>query len=277
MKHAIAIVLVLALHASVAAQTRTREVVRRDGVSIEVIAEGRGPLVLLLPSLGRDSDEFDPVAERVAAAGFRVLRPQPRGYGRSVGPMQNLTLHDYARDIAAVIEREKSGPAIVAGHAFGHFVAKMTAVDFPQLVRGVVLIGAAQKNPNPEVQKAVAIATDPSQPEAERIKQLQFVFFAPGNDPRVWLTGFHANVRAAEATARDTTPQREYWHAGTAPLLDIQGEDDPYRPRSSVNELVEEFGAKRVSVVVIPRAAHAIMVEQPRAVADAIIAWVRRL
>ncbi len=125
--------------------------------------------------------------------------------------------------------------------------------------------------------KAVAIATDPSQPEAERLKQLQFVFFAPGNDPRVWLTGFHANVRAAEVIARDSTPPREYWHAGTAPLLDIQGEDDPYRPRSSANELVEEFGAKRVSVVIVARAAHAIMVEQPRAVADAIIAWVRRL
>ena len=57
----------------------------------------------------------------------------------------------------------------------------------------------------------------------------------------------------------------------------LQGADDPYRPRSSANELVEEFGSKRVSVVVIPRAAHAIMVEQPRAVADALIAWARRL
>ena len=84
-------------------------------------------------------------------------------------------------------------------------------------------------------------------------------------------------MRAAQVIARDSTPQHEYWHAGAAPLLDLQGENDPYRRRSSADELVEEFGAKRVSVVVIPRAAHAIMVEQPRAVADALIAWVRRL
>jgi pimeloyl-ACP methyl ester carboxylesterase len=135
----------------------------------------------------------------------------------------------------------------------------------------------AGRIPFPVTRNRTRPATDPSQPEAERLKQLQFVFFAPGNDPRVWLAGFHVNVRAAEVIARDSTPQREYWHAGTAPLLDIQGEDDPYRPRASANELVEEFGAKRVTVVVIPRAAHAIMVEQPRAVADAIIAWVRRL
>src|SRR5580692_12899337 len=110
---------------------RTREVVTRDGVSIDLIAEGRGPLIVLLPSLGRDSEEFDPLAEQIAAAGFRVLRPQPRGFGRSTGPMQNLTLHDYAHDVARVIEHENAGPAVVAGHAFGHFVAKMTAMDYP--------------------------------------------------------------------------------------------------------------------------------------------------
>ena len=265
--------------AQAASKDRTREIVRHDNVAIEVIAEGRGPVIVLLPSLGRDSEEFDPVAERLAKAGFRVLRPQPRGYERSAGPMQNLTLHDYARDVAAVIGSAgvQRGPAILAGHAFGHFVAKMTAVDFPWLVRAVILIGAAQKNPSPDVQKSVAVASDPTQPEAERLKHLQIVFFAPGNDARIWLTGFHPEVRAAEITARDSTPQKEYWSGGSAPILDVQGADDPYRPLSSSQELVEEFGPQRVSVVRIPHAAHAVIVEQPKAVADAIIAYAKRL
>lgn len=263
--------------AAVTGQPRTREVVHRDNVTIEVIAEGRGPLIVLLPSLARDSEEFDPVAQRLAESGFRVLRPQPRGYERSTGPMQNITLHDYARDVAAVIQQENAGPAILAGHAFGHFVAKMTAVDFPNLTRAVILIGAAQKHPNPAVQKSVAIASDPSQPEAERLKHLQLVFFAPGNDARPWLTGFHADVRAAEIIARDATPQQEYWAGGTAPILDIQGSNDPYRPPSSADELVKEFGPKRVQVVVIPHTAHAVIVEQPRAVADAIVKYARSL
>jgi hypothetical protein len=38
------------------------EIVRYDGVTVEVIVEGRGPAIVLLPSLGRDSEEFDPVA-----------------------------------------------------------------------------------------------------------------------------------------------------------------------------------------------------------------------
>lgn len=232
---------------------------------------------MLLPSLGRDSEEFDPVAARLATAGFRVLRPQPRGYGRSVGPMEKLTLHDFARDVAAVVEHENAGPAILAGHAFGHFVAKMMAVDFPKLTRGVILIGAAQKTPDPEVQRSVAIASDPSQPAAERLKHLKLVFFASGNDPTPWLEGFHAAVQKAEATARDATPQKEYWSAGTAPILDIQGDSDPYRPPSSRGELVQEFGAKRVSTVLIPRAAHAVIVEQPGLVTEAIVAWAKRI
>jgi pimeloyl-ACP methyl ester carboxylesterase len=254
-----------------------RLLVTHDNVTIEVIAEGRGPLLILLPSLGRDSEEFDPVAERVAAAGFRVLRPQPRGYGRSAGPMEKITLHDLARDMAAVIEHENAGPAILAGHAYGHFVAKMTAVDFPKLARGVILIGASQKKPDPDVQRSVAVASDPTQSEAERLVHLKRVFFAPGHDATPWLTGFHAAVQRAEVIARDATPQQEYWAAGIVPILDIQGENDPYRPPSSINELINEFGASRVTVVRVPNAAHAIIVEQPRAVSDALIAWSRRL
>jgi pimeloyl-ACP methyl ester carboxylesterase len=277
MNYLVSASLAVLMFGGVATAQRTRDVVRHDNVSIEVIAEGRGPLIVLLPSLGRDSEEFDPVAARLALAGFRVLRPQPRGYGRSTGPMENLTLHDFARDVAAVLEHEHAGPAILAGHAFGHFVAKMTAVDFPKLTRGVILIGASQKTPDPQVQRSVAIASDPSQPEAERLKHLKLVFFAPGNDPTPWLAGFHAAVQKAEASARDATPQKEYWSAGVAPLLDIQGESDPYRPPSSRNELIQEFGAKRVSTVLIPHAAHAVIVEQPGPVADAIIKWARRL
>ena len=265
------------LAAPIAMAERTREVIHYDNVAVDLIAEGRGPLLVLLPSLGRDSEEFDPVAEMLAAGGLRVLRPQPRGYGRSAGPMKNITLHDYARDVAAVIEHENAGPAVVAGHAFGHFVAKMTAVDFPKLTRAVILIGAAQKTPDPQVQRAVAIATDPSQPEPARLGALRQVFFARGNDPRTWLTGFHADVRAAEIIARDSTPQKEYYSAGTVPLLDIQGSEDPYKPPSSSTELIDEFGANRVRVVRIANAAHAIIVEQPGAVADAILYWVRNL
>src|SRR5262245_42540319 len=89
--------------AATAAERRT-ELVRYNDVAIEVVLEGSGPAVVLLPSLARDSDDYDEVAEGLAAAGLRVLRPKPRGIGRSTGPMTGISLHDFARDIAEVVK-----------------------------------------------------------------------------------------------------------------------------------------------------------------------------
>jgi pimeloyl-ACP methyl ester carboxylesterase len=131
--------------AGAAAAERRAELVCFGDVQIEVIAEGEGPTVVLLPSLARDSDDYDQVAEGLTAAGFRVLRPKPRGIGRSTGPMTNITLHDLARDIAEVVEKLGNGRAVIVGHAYGNWVARMTAADHPKLVRGVVIAAAAAK------------------------------------------------------------------------------------------------------------------------------------
>jgi pimeloyl-ACP methyl ester carboxylesterase len=72
----------------------TRAVIRRGDTQIEILAQGAGPLMVLLPSLGRGAEDFDAIAVRLAAAGFRVLRPQPRGIGRSRGRMTNIDMHD---------------------------------------------------------------------------------------------------------------------------------------------------------------------------------------
>ena len=85
-------------------------VVATRDAHIETIAEGKGPLVVILPSRGRGAGDYDEVARGIAGAGYRVLRPQPRGIGKSTGPMKGLTLHDLARDVAAVIAYEKAGP-----------------------------------------------------------------------------------------------------------------------------------------------------------------------
>ena len=140
----IALALTIMTQAASADEKRTRDLVRTADGQIDVITEGAGPLVILLPSRGRDSEDYDEVAQGIAEAGFRVLRPQPRGIGQSVAPMRDITLHDFARDIAAVI-RHYGGPAVIVGHAYGNWVARMTAVDHPQLVRGVVVAAAASK------------------------------------------------------------------------------------------------------------------------------------
>ena len=240
--------------------------------AIEVIAEGRGPLIVLLPSRGRGAEDFDGVAGELVKAGFRVLRPQPRGAALSLGPMQNLTLHDLARDVAAVIRNAGGGgPAIIVGHAFGSWVARMTAIDHPDLVRGVVMAAAAAKTypagfPGAkELSEAVRKSGDFALPSSERLKYLRLAFFAPNSDARVWLQGWHPAADEVQLAAGRATKQSEWWSGGGVPLLDLQGELDPFKPRSTANEMRDEFG-ERASVVVIPNASHALIPEQPDAV-----------
>jgi pimeloyl-ACP methyl ester carboxylesterase len=261
---------------------RASEIVAYDDVRIEVLTEGRGPPVVLLPSRGRAAADFDEVAAGIAKAGFRVLRPQPRGAGRSTGPMNDRSLHDFARDIAVVIRHENGGPAVVVGHAFGSWVARMTAVDHPQLVRGVAIVAAAAKaypagfDGAKSLSEAVRKSGDPALSDAERLNDLRIAFFAPGNDASAWLQGWYPAVDAAQFTAGRATTQSEWWSGGTVPLLDLQGALDPFKPRAMAHEITEEFG-ERATIVVIPNASHALLPEQPAAIVEAIVAWIAKL
>jgi pimeloyl-ACP methyl ester carboxylesterase len=255
---------------------RRSELVRYDNVQVEVVVEGEGPAVVLLPSLARDSDDYDEVAEGLTAAGFRVLRPKPRGIGRSTGPMTNISLHDFARDVATAVEKLGNGRAVIVGHAYGNWVARMTATDHPRLVRGVVIAAAAAKQYPPELSKAVTDAGDPALSKEARLAALRFAFFAPGNDPTVWLDGWHPEIRNAQRAAAAAVRQADWWAGGTAPLLDLQAAQDPFKPESARNEMKDEFG-DRVSIAVIPNASHALIPEQPKAVVDALTTWIKRL
>src|SRR4051794_8579780 len=193
-----------------AAAERRSELVHYNDVQIDVLIDGSGPAVVLLPSLARDSDDYDEVAEGLSAAGFRVLRPKPRGIGRSTGPMTNITLHDFARDIAEGIKKHGEARAVIVGHAYGNWVARMTAADPPELVRGVGIAAAPAKQYAPDLPTAVTAAGNLALSNEERLAALWFAFFAPGNDPTVWLSGWHPEIRDSQRAAVAAVRQDEW-------------------------------------------------------------------
>ena len=253
-----------------------RMLLQNGASTIDLIDEGDGKPVVLLPSAGRDSLDFDALAAGLVARGYRVLRPQPRGALGSTGPMTGITLHDLAEDVAAVIRHAGGEPAVVGGHAFGNWVARTVAADHPALVRGVVLIAAAAKSIPAELSAGVTACGDPATPRAERLRLLQKLFFAPGHEPAGWLEGWHPTARICQRAASAATPQGEWWGAGQAPILEIQAALDPFKPKEKRHELGDELG-DRVTVTVVENASHALVPEQPHAVVAAMAEWMEGL
>jgi pimeloyl-ACP methyl ester carboxylesterase len=252
------------------------EMVRAGEVTIHVTVRGEGETVVLLPSGSRGVEDFDDLSKRLVQAGYRAVLPQPRGIGRSAGPLDGLTLRDLGADVAAVIKAVGGVPVTVVGHAFGNRVARVVAADHPALVKQVILVAAGGMVPiSPETQEAMRRASETSLPREERLAAIRRAFFATGNDPAAWEGGWHVSVRPAQQAANRATPVQEWWAAGSAPILVLQGTEDAVAPPENAKMLAKEYG-DRVTVVDIPGAGHAMLPAQPERIASAILTYLRR-
>lgn len=257
-------------------EPRTQHAQAADGVSIAYRVRGTAAdTAVLVPSLGRGGSDFDALARALSLAGFRTVAVDPRGVGASEGPLEGLTLHDMAADIAAVIAALDGAPVHMVGHAFGNRVARCLAADRPDLVRSVTLIAAGGLiPPEPAVMAALARCFQLDLPEDERLEAVRTAFFAPRSDPTVWRDGWWPDAAASQSAATRATELDDWWEAGSAPLLVIQGLDDRIAAPANGHALRDKLGG-RVRVVDLPNAGHALLPEQPQAIADAIIAFLR--
>src|SRR5262245_49484120 len=92
-----------------------RLLVRAPSATVQVTVTGDGELILFIPSRGRSVEDFDHLNKRLAQAGYQAILPEPRGIGKSTGPLEGITYHDLASDLAATIRSVTSRPVTVIG------------------------------------------------------------------------------------------------------------------------------------------------------------------
>ena len=234
-----------------------------------------GPLVVLMPSLGRGASDFDALGRSLGEAGFQVIAVNPRGIGRTVSLPGTVTLHDYAADLAALIELRGGEPAHIVGHAFGNRVVRTLAADRPDLVRSLALLACGgQAEPEEDARLAFATCFETERPWTERRAAVQTCFFSPASNPDAWEGGWHPAAAQAERAAVAATPTSDYRHAGTAPILIIQGLDDRMAPPANGRILKDELG-ERVKLIELGDCGHAMLPEQPERIAAEVIAYLR--
>ncbi len=110
------------------------------GLRMHIAEAGSGPLVLLLHGFPESWYSWRHQLADLAAAGFRAVAPDQRGYCRTdqPGSADAYTILHLAGDVIGLMDALGERQAVVAGHDWGAPVAWHAALLRPDRVRGVI-------------------------------------------------------------------------------------------------------------------------------------------
>jgi pimeloyl-ACP methyl ester carboxylesterase len=142
----------------------------------------------------------------LAAAGYRVIAPNQRGYGRSDKP-EGVAAYDIdklAADAAALAKAEGNGPLTIIGHDWGGVIAYWAAAMHPAAFSKVVILNA----PHPGVIRSYMLRHP-----GQIFRSLYAGFFQLPYLPERLLSvrGFRRMRRAMKRSARSNAFTPDDW------------------------------------------------------------------
>jgi pimeloyl-ACP methyl ester carboxylesterase len=114
-----------------------------SGVSLNVRQAGHGAAVLLLHGFPDCRRLWNDVGSRLVQAGFRVIVPDLRGFGRSDAPgnVGDYSLGHIVSDLRNLVARlNRDEPVRVIGHDWGAVAGWCLAIEHPQFVSALVAV-----------------------------------------------------------------------------------------------------------------------------------------
>lgn len=184
--------------------------IRVNSVELHYETAGQGEPVLLIHGLGSSVRDWENQIGELARS-YRVIACDVRGHGRSEKPAGPYSVQQFARDMAGLQQALDAGPAHICGISMGGMIAFQMAVDFPDLVRSLVIVNSGPemilKRPSQRaliglrfvivrcfgmraMGKTVAKALFPD-PEQKHLRET-FIDRVAENDPRAYLDSIRA-------------------------------------------------------------------------------------
>jgi pimeloyl-ACP methyl ester carboxylesterase len=195
------------------------------GISLSVLVEGAGPLVILMhgwPELGLSWRHQVPA---LVAAGYCVAVPDMRGYGGSDKPeaIEAYTLDTIADDMAAIAASLGAARWVAVGHDWGAPAAWRCALRFPDAVAGVFCLSVPHSRPPPAPFMQIVEALYPDRffyiryfqapgvaegefAKADMAAALKRVFFMGSGDGVASRSGRHVTRRSSFLASMDDPP-----------------------------------------------------------------------
>jgi pimeloyl-ACP methyl ester carboxylesterase len=269
---------------TIAGSAQTQWLQRPEG-RIAYDAGGAGPLVVCVPGMGELRSAYRRTVPGLAAAGFRVATMDLRGHGDSDTTFSSYDDVAAGGDVLALIE-QLDGPAVVIGTSMGAGAAAWAAAERPDLVTGLVLVGAFVRNPPMNPLLALTFRAAMAGPWAPRVWAAYLPKLYPGRRPDDFAEHTAAIVasmrrsghaRAFSATTRTShAPVEARLGDVTAPVLVVMGEKDPDFADAAAEG---RWIAERLNgeLLLVPGAGHYPQVESPDLVNPAIVEFTGRV
>jgi pimeloyl-ACP methyl ester carboxylesterase len=120
----------------------THRMIEANGVRLHLAEQGDGPLVLLCHGFPESWYSWRHQLTALAAAGYRAVAPDMRGYGQSERPeaSEKYTLFHLVGDMVGVLDSLGADQAVIAGHDWGAPVAWHAALLRPDRFRAVIAL-----------------------------------------------------------------------------------------------------------------------------------------
>ena len=227
------------------------------------------PLVFVHGAGGSHLD-WPPPLRRLADR--RVIVPDLPGHGRSPGP--GLTsVPAYAAALTRLLDALALPAVLIAGHSMGGAIAQQIAVDQPERVAGLILLGTGSKLPVDPTLPERALAD----PEATA-RWVQDWAWYPTIPPEIKALGLERmlavppTVIQGDYAACQAFDLRNCLEQISAPTLVIGAQDDRMVPPKFSVTLAERI--PQATLALLENAGHMFPQEQPDAVTTAITNWI---
>lgn len=257
--------------------------------------EARTPVVLL-HGLGDEADTWRHVLPRIEPQ-TRSIAPDLPGFGRSDQGRRRYTIPFFVGTLLELLNTLSITRVVLVGHSAGAVIAHRFALNYPERVERLVLIGGSLAAGDSKLDPSLLLFLIPGlgewsysrlrkDPQAayrtlepyyyrlEDLPQGDRDFLYQRVNERVWSNGqrrgFLSTLRGLAAwlpSQQKGLPDR--LRGWKIPTTVIWGEQDRIMPVKNAEALIQLLPSARL--VIVPDAGHNVQQEKPQAIADAIL------